>query len=71
MFEKNPTPGESTLKSRSIVARKSLALTVAPFEYLMPFRSVMVYVLPSDETVGSASARYGTIVAPSGPFTCL
>ncbi len=57
MFEKNPTPGESTLKSRSIVDRKSLAFTVAPFEYLMPLRSVSVYVLPSDETVGSASAR--------------
>ena len=71
MFPKKPTPGESTWKSRSIVALKSLALTGAPFEYFSPFRRVSVYVLPSDETVGRFSARYGTIVAPSGPLTCL
>src|ERR671930_1232651 len=54
MFEKKPTPGESTLKSRSIVARKSLAFTGVPSEYLRPLRSVIVYVLPSDEIFGKA-----------------
>src|SRR6476659_9506419 len=71
MFPKNPTPGESTLKSRSIVAAKSLALTGVPSEYFRPFRRVIVYVLPPSVTLGTSCARYGTIVAPSGPFTCL
>src|SRR5260370_1342453 len=71
MFPKKPTPGESTLNRRSIVALKSLALTAVPSEYLRPLRRVSVYVLPSDETVGNACARYGTRVAPSGPYTCL
>ena len=53
MFPKKPTPGESTLKSRSIVASKSLALTGVPSEYLRPFRSVIVYVLPPFVTFGS------------------
>ncbi len=42
MLPKKPTPGESSLKSRSIVAWKSLALTAVPSEYLMPLRSVSV-----------------------------
>src|SRR2546423_357456 len=71
MFPKKPTLGESTLKLRSIVARKSVAFTGVPSEYLRPLRSVSVYVLPSDETFGRAFARYGTIVAPSGPLACL
>src|SRR2546423_6103912 len=71
MLLKKPTPGESTLKSRSMVARKSLAFTGVPSEYLRPLRSVRVYVLPSDEIFGRSFARYGTIVAPSGPLACL
>ena len=39
---KKPTPGESTLKRRSIVERKSLALTGLPSEYVTPLRSVSV-----------------------------
>src|SRR5690242_11797624 len=42
MFPKKPTLGESTLKSRSIVAGKSVALTGVPSEYLRPLRSVIV-----------------------------
>ena len=64
-------PASRPCKSRSIVAGKSLALTGVPFEYLMPSRSVNVYVNPSAETFGRSFARYGTSVAPSGPFTCL
>ena len=71
MFVKNPTPGESARKSRLIAYLKSLALTGAPFEYLRPERSVNVYVLPSEEICGKSLARAGTIVAPSGPLTCL
>ena len=44
MFPKKPTPGESTLNSRSMVALKSLALTAVPSEYLRPLRSVSEYV---------------------------
>ncbi len=40
IWSKKPTPGESTLYSRSIDALKSLALTAWPFEYLRPSRSV-------------------------------
>ena len=36
MLPKKPTPGESTLKSRSIVAAKSLALIGVPSEYFRP-----------------------------------
>jgi hypothetical protein len=71
MPPKKPTPGESTLKSRMIDALKSLAFTGVPFEYLMPLRRVSVYRLFPFVTFGSDCARYGTIVAPSGPFTCL
>src|SRR5258707_14084848 len=71
MFPKKPTPGESTLKSRSMVAAKSLALMAVPSEYLRPLRSVKVYVFASVETFGRSFARYGTSVAPSGPFACL
>src|SRR6266540_7412579 len=71
VFVKKPTPGESTRKSRLIAYLKSLALTAVPSEYLRPLRSVSVYVLPSDEICGRSSASAGTIVAPSGPLTCL
>src|SRR3954454_3080774 len=71
MFPKKPTPGESTLKSRSIDALKSLALTGVPSEYLIPLRRVIVYVLPPSVTFGRSCARYGTMVAPSGPLACL
>jgi hypothetical protein len=40
MFEKKPIPGELSLKSRMIVALKSLAFTGWPFEYFSPSRSV-------------------------------
>jgi hypothetical protein len=59
------------LKSRSIVYRKSLAFTGFPLEYFRPSRSVNLYVFPSAEMVGIFSARYGTSVAPPGPFSCL
>src|SRR5512142_2153281 len=49
MLVKNPTPGESTRKSRLIAYLKSLAFTVWPFEYLTPGRIVIVYVRPSEE----------------------
>src|SRR5580765_135199 len=47
MFPKKPTPGESSLKSRSIVASKSLALIGVPSEYFRPLRRLSVYVKPS------------------------
>src|SRR5262245_21909872 len=71
MFVKKPTPGESAWKSRWIAYLKSLALTAEPFEYLRPGRKVIVYVRPSDEICGRSFASAGTIVAPSGPLTCL
>src|SRR5436305_11015998 len=71
MLPKKPTPGESTLKSRSIDDLKSVALTGDPSEYLIPLRSVIVYVLPPSVTFGRSCARYGTMVAPSGPLACL
>src|SRR3954470_1829503 len=37
MLPKNPTPGESTLKSRTIDVLKSLAFTGVPSEYFRPF----------------------------------
>ena len=71
MFEKNPTPGESTLNNRSIDARKSLAFTSVPSEYFSPSRSLKLTFLPSAEIFGIASARYGTSVAPAFPDSCL
>src|ERR1022692_2502065 len=50
MLLKKPTPGESILKSRSIVAWKSLALTAVPSEYLRPLRAVRpVHVLVAEQ----------------------
>ena len=69
MLRKKAAPAESSLKSRSTVALKSLAFTSAPFEYLSPSRSVRRYVRPSREMRGSAAARYGTSRAPAGPLT--
>src|SRR3954451_10999693 len=54
MPPKKPTPGESTLKSRTIDDLKSLALTGVPSEYFTPDRSVIVYVLPPFVTFGRA-----------------
>jgi hypothetical protein len=39
MFEKRPMLGDWSLKSRSMVAPKSLALTGFPSEYFRPLRS--------------------------------
>src|SRR6476646_3016073 len=69
-FEKRPILGDWSLKSRSIVAPKSLAFTGVPSEYFSPLRSFSLYVLPSAETFGMSCARYGTSVAPAGPLTC-
>src|SRR3954452_3534973 len=71
MFVKNPTPDESSRNRRLTVYGKSLAFTGVPFEYFSPLRKVSVYVRPSDETCGRLCASAGTIVAPSGPLTCL
>src|SRR6185437_14199748 len=68
---KKPTPGESTLNRRSIDAAKSLALTEVPSEYFRPSRSLKLSLVPSAETFGMLSARYGSSVAPSEPETCL
>ena len=57
MFEKRPTLGDWSLKSRSTVAPKSLAFTGVPSEYLRPLRSFSLYVLPSAETFGMSCAR--------------
>ena len=57
MFEKRPTLGDWSLKSRSIVAPKSLGFTGVPSEYLRPLRSFSLYVLPSAETFGMSCAR--------------
>ena len=42
MFVKNPTPGESAMKSRLIAYLKSLAFTAVASEYFRPERSVSV-----------------------------
>src|SRR3954462_13750119 len=52
MPPKKPTPGESTLKSRTIDAVKSLAFTGVPSEYFRPLRRIIVYVLPPFVTFG-------------------
>ena len=49
--------GDWSLKSRSIVALKSLAFTGLPSEYLRPLRSFSLYVLPSAEIFGISWAR--------------
>ncbi len=55
MFEKNPIPGEFSLKSRMIVSWKSLALIGSPFEYFSPLRSVNLRSVPSLFDIGRLS----------------
>ena len=67
MLEKNPIPGEFSLKSRMIVFLKSLALTASPFEYFSPFRSVNLRSVPSLFDVGRLCASAGMIFVQPSP----
>src|SRR5215467_5877936 len=67
MFEKNPIPGELSLKSRMIVLLKSLALTGWPFEYLSPLRSVNLRSVPSLFDFGRLCAIAGMIFVQPAP----
>src|SRR5215831_5800323 len=67
MFEKNPIPGEFSLKSRMIVLLKSLALTGSPFEYFRPFRSVNLRSVPLLFDFGRLCASAGMIFVQPAP----
>src|SRR5207302_7238759 len=67
MLEKNPIPGEFSLKSRMIVFLKSLALTAAPFEYFSPLRSVNFRSVPSLFDFGRLCASAGMILVQPAP----
>ena len=67
MLEKNPIPGEFSLKSRMIVFLKSLALTDSPFEYFSPLRSVNLRSVPSLFDWGRLCAIAGMIFVQPAP----
>ena len=62
-----PEVGLFTLKMRRKDATTSLTVTGAPFENLMPVRSLKTQVLPPFVGVGRFSARSGTTVNASLP----
>src|SRR5262249_42218648 len=67
MFEKNPIPGDESLKSRMMVFLKSLALTVWPAGYFSPLRSVNLYAVPLLFTTVRPFARAGMILVQPEP----
>jgi hypothetical protein len=59
------------LNRRSNVYLTSAGVTVLPFENLMPFRRVNLYVKPLSVGAGTVVARSGTSFVPSAPPTRL